>query len=104
MGDYFSLAGLDDGVRDLVTFSTDASGPPLTIGLLPRCWTGGLPPRITRRAWRVRICVTPPGARARTIAWPTRGGMVTPRWPRTYSLSHQLGTNFPLKRRRPSKL
>ena len=46
MGGYFLLAGLDDGERDLVTFSK----------------------RVMRRAWRVRICVMPPGTKARTIA------------------------------------
>jgi hypothetical protein len=56
MGGYFLLAGLDDGERDLVTISAE---PSLTVGLLPR---------ITRRAWRVRICVMPPGTSARTIA------------------------------------
>src|SRR5438309_12014965 len=105
MGDYFLLGDLDDGERDLVTFSTE---PFLTVGLVPRTierfLTIGLLPRITRRAWRVSICVRPPGTRARTTAWPMRGGTVTPPWPKTYSLSHQLGTNFPLKRRSPSKL
>ena len=43
---YFLLAGLDDDDRDLVTFSK----------------------RVMRRAWRVRICVMPPGTSARTIA------------------------------------
>src|SRR5712691_5727116 len=53
---YFPLTSLDGGARALVTFSR----------------------RITRSTWRVSICVRPPGTRARTIAWPTRGGMVTP--------------------------
>src|SRR5713226_5454281 len=79
---YFLLTSLDGEARALVTFSR----------------------RMTRSAWRVSICVRPPGTSARTIACPMRGGMVTPPWPRAYSLSHQLGTNFPLKRRNPSKL
>jgi hypothetical protein len=43
---YFLLAGLDEDERDLVTLSK----------------------RVMRRAWRVRICVMPPGTSARTIA------------------------------------
>src|ERR1041385_77404 len=98
-GGYLRFAGLDDGLRDLVTFFATSAA-----WLTTARRTVALLPRTARMACRVNKCESPPGTRARTIAWPTRGGMATPLGAKAYSLSHQLGTNLLLKRRRPSKL